>query len=564
MPNSKARDLASLLSGSGTGTIAPALVSDQENTSTGHFDVPAGTTAERPANPNVGYIRFNTTFNYLEQWTPNGWQTIAAPPQVNSISPTEALTGNTEITITGSNFESGSTVTFVGTSTSYQSPSVTVVSSNEIVAETPATPLTVEDAPYTIEVTSPTGLSGKLTSALEAGASPAWTTAASLGTLAGGSAVNKDLVATDADGQTVTYSSTDLPAELSLSSSGNLTGTTSAVTANTTKTFNVDATDGVNATNRTFSIVYARPSILVNGSGQFINSGYYIANEYGYYTIVPEQDMEVFIDMWGAGGGGGGGSNGPSRGSAGGESYGVVNLTAGTSYVLILGEGGYVGSSTTRSFPDGGYGNNNGYYAGGGGGSTRFGEYTQSGFNLTNSSSNYNNTNAVYYMIAGAGAGGNEYIYGYSGTVAGYGGGLEGAGGGAYYPSGESLNSTGKGGTQSAGGAAGTTPARLSQVSGATGAKYYGGNGSGSGGGGGYYGGGGARGYYSMGGGGSGFLNSSFVSNGAFATASAGQSTHYVPPNANGYNTSSSGQGGNNNGSRGTHGGFYIIGNGYR
>jgi hypothetical protein len=55
----------------------PAVVSDTNNTSTGYFDLPAGTTAQRPITPNVGYVRYNTTLGFLEQYTADGWQGIA-------------------------------------------------------------------------------------------------------------------------------------------------------------------------------------------------------------------------------------------------------------------------------------------------------------------------------------------------------------------------------------------------------------------------------------------------------------------------------------------------------
>jgi hypothetical protein len=46
----------------------PATVSDQLNTSTGYFDLPSGTTAQRPATPSAGMIRHNTTTGYVEYW----------------------------------------------------------------------------------------------------------------------------------------------------------------------------------------------------------------------------------------------------------------------------------------------------------------------------------------------------------------------------------------------------------------------------------------------------------------------------------------------------------------
>lgn len=58
------------------GTITaptPAAVSDQSNTSTGFFDVPTGTTAERPASPNSGMLRYNTTVGAMEYYNGTAW-----------------------------------------------------------------------------------------------------------------------------------------------------------------------------------------------------------------------------------------------------------------------------------------------------------------------------------------------------------------------------------------------------------------------------------------------------------------------------------------------------------
>ena len=42
------------------GVLTPASVSDQSNSSTGGFDLPAGTTAQRPSSPSTGMTRFNS------------------------------------------------------------------------------------------------------------------------------------------------------------------------------------------------------------------------------------------------------------------------------------------------------------------------------------------------------------------------------------------------------------------------------------------------------------------------------------------------------------------------
>ena len=53
--------------------IGPTQVSDEANTSTGYFQVPKGTTAQRPVSPSTGMIRFNTTLDYLEEYIDGEW-----------------------------------------------------------------------------------------------------------------------------------------------------------------------------------------------------------------------------------------------------------------------------------------------------------------------------------------------------------------------------------------------------------------------------------------------------------------------------------------------------------
>jgi hypothetical protein len=57
--------------------LPPAAVSDQANTSTGYFDLPAGTTAQRPGSPATGMIRYNTTESKYEIYTGSEWQQIS-------------------------------------------------------------------------------------------------------------------------------------------------------------------------------------------------------------------------------------------------------------------------------------------------------------------------------------------------------------------------------------------------------------------------------------------------------------------------------------------------------
>jgi hypothetical protein len=46
------------------------------NTATGYFDLPVGTTAQRPGSPNLGMIRFNSDLTAYEGYNGSGWTSI--------------------------------------------------------------------------------------------------------------------------------------------------------------------------------------------------------------------------------------------------------------------------------------------------------------------------------------------------------------------------------------------------------------------------------------------------------------------------------------------------------
>jgi hypothetical protein len=57
--------------------LTPMNIQDQNNTSTGYFSLPSGTTAQRPEAPQGGYMRFNTTLDSVEYYNSiTGWTTI--------------------------------------------------------------------------------------------------------------------------------------------------------------------------------------------------------------------------------------------------------------------------------------------------------------------------------------------------------------------------------------------------------------------------------------------------------------------------------------------------------
>ena len=236
-------------------------VSDQANTSTGYFDVPAGTTAQRPGSPASGNLRFNSETDAMEHYSGDAWIPFAgASPTISGISPTTAAETNTSIQITGTNFQAGTTVKFVGnTGTLYTPGTVTFVSSAEMSATTPALPVAQE--PYDVRVTNPSGASTTLVDVLDVGGVPTWTTAA--GTLAtvydSATGTHATLVAGDPDSTAVTY--TESTSVLTgggfalNSTTGVISGDPTDVSSQTTYNFDVDASDGVNNTNRSFSII---------------------------------------------------------------------------------------------------------------------------------------------------------------------------------------------------------------------------------------------------------------------------------------------------------------------
>ena len=324
---SNSKNLGELLNT--TTTVSPAFVSDQDNTSTGYFDLPNGTTAQRPT-PASGMIRFNATIGLAEYYDGSQWKSIDAPPVVSSISPTTETDANANITISGSNFQSGATVKFVGNDgTEYNSPSVTFNSVSEIVATTPSTALSVANEPYDVKVENPSGLSGTLGDGLDAGGVPAFTTSAGTVTIYDSErGTSFDAGATDPDGDTITYSvsSGSLPAGASLNSStGAITGF-SAVGTDTASTFTISAATASDTSTRTWTLNIKAPIITsyTSSSGSF---------------TVPSGIAAVDVLLVGGGGGGGG------RAGAGGGAGGLVYrplfpVTPGGSVSYSIGSGG--------------------------------------------------------------------------------------------------------------------------------------------------------------------------------------------------------------------------------
>jgi hypothetical protein len=144
MTDSNAKKLAQLLDGNGdvlldnldNVSVTPTAVSDQPNTSTGGFTLPAGTEAQRPGSPDTGETRYNSESGSIEFYDGTSWISTNLIPTLDSVSGTIFETIQTTLTLTLTNAtdtisvlftESGSTIATVSdVSVSSGSASVSV------------------------------------------------------------------------------------------------------------------------------------------------------------------------------------------------------------------------------------------------------------------------------------------------------------------------------------------------------------------------------------------------------------------------------------------------------
>lgn len=188
-------------------------------------------------------------------------------PTITSISPSTILNTQTSITITGTNFVNGINVEAVGTDGSIvQADTVTFTSATSFSANFTIT----TDGTYFIRVENPDGNAARSSTALlTVSDAPTFSTAAgSLGSVAAGSAVSFTVVATSDSAITYSKVSGDFPGGVTLNSStGEISGTESGATAETTYNFTLRATDAEAQTaDRAFSITV---TVGINNGGQF-------------------------------------------------------------------------------------------------------------------------------------------------------------------------------------------------------------------------------------------------------------------------------------------------------
>jgi hypothetical protein len=430
--------------------------------------IPFGNTAARPAAV-TGQPYFNGETARLELFTGTSWENIVQEvPGVASISGNYSeATDSGVITINGTNFVSGAYATAIGANGVQINAASTVY--NSLVQLTATfTGLSNAQEPYDIKVTNPSNLFGLIPDALYINASPVWQTASgSLGTFNEQVSMSVSATATDSE-STISYalaSGSTLPSGITLNSStGLISGTLPEISTDTTYTFTINASDGLNIIPRTFNLISS--------------------------NVITIPSVEYLVVAGGGGGGNATGTNWGSGGGAGAGGYrtGTLSLTRGLQYSVSVGNGGVGapkgstsnnstngGDSTFSSIVSagggaGGSANFNGASGGSGGG----GGYNQrsggSGNNPTQSPSQGNNGGSDT-ITSGAGGGGGASTSGgnSSSGLSGNGGAgasssitgtsitYAGGGGGGYY-NGGTAGSGGSGG----GGAGGTTSTSVS------------------------------------------------------------------------------------------------------
>ena len=249
-------------------------VYDVSTSSTGFFDLPSGTTAQRPPSPSTGNIRVNSEASVLEVYTPTGWKQLSLPPVPEAISGAINQDTDNTITITGREFSEGCVVKISGAGANnfVRELPTTFVSSTQLTAETGASASNYAAGQlFDVIVQSASGLTGTLPNAGSIDSDPVWVTAnnAQFTLDDRGPNANIQLSATDPDGDAVSFSLTSgiLPTGLSLSSSGLISGNQADVSGSTTYPFTVTASstnDGFTTSiPRSFSIVVNR---LIDGS----------------------------------------------------------------------------------------------------------------------------------------------------------------------------------------------------------------------------------------------------------------------------------------------------------
>ena len=196
---------------------------------------------------NVLKSKGDGTMEWGPATTPPSFSSVDYPGDDTALDPA----GGQSLVINGGGFVAGINIKVGGTNAS----SVTVNSVTQVTIVTPAK----SAGTYALEFTNTDGGNATANSAVSYNGVPTFThNAGSLGTFTQGATVSVSVVATEPDGGAITHTITSgsLPSGLSLNATtGAITGTAPDVTASTTSSFTITATDNENqSTSRAYSI----------------------------------------------------------------------------------------------------------------------------------------------------------------------------------------------------------------------------------------------------------------------------------------------------------------------
>ena len=308
--------------------------------------ISSGTTGERDVSFGGGTLRFNTSTNLMEYYSGTDWKPIDSPPTINSFEVNGGATvttasvdnegsGDFTLTINGSLFDTTSAAVSLvgGAAETLNAGSTTRNSANLVTATFTLSDIDGDNSPYTIKVTNGSGLAATLADAIsnDSGA-PAWYNSADTtyvmydASRAAGISAN-DLCGANG-GSSFSISSGSLPSGLSINTStGAITGTTTAVGSDTTTTFTVQATGDEETGTRQFKITVKAPAVTSYTST-------------GAFTFSVPSGVTAVKALLVAGGGAGGSRSGGGGGAGGMIDHPSFSVTPGGTVSGNVGTGG--------------------------------------------------------------------------------------------------------------------------------------------------------------------------------------------------------------------------------
>ena len=298
----------------------PAVSLDLGNR-TDSIILPKGTTAQRPSPNTAGMLRYNTELDQYELYdeTLTTWGKLGdQPPTISSISPatTETVTGTTEFTVLGNGFEStGMTTQLVSTidNTVVNRTAFAFDNSGQIRITFDNTDFDAAKEPYNLVITKTSGLSVTKLNALYVDEAPVWTlTNTNVATILpqAFTNVNIDLpTATDPEGDTVTYSASNLPNGLSIdANTGDLSGGVPAANTEIEYTVTVNALSTGSDPGATQKTTTRQPTIIVKpvieNSLMFDGSSYLQKTNLGSVTAANGYTLSLWAKIIPHSGGG--------------------------------------------------------------------------------------------------------------------------------------------------------------------------------------------------------------------------------------------------------------------